>query len=150
MQLSMKTIYLILALALFTTSQLTAGIFNANIIVRAELTGWLGGFSLQDDHAILTVIFFSAGNANLGQMNIGPVLAADRTNLTCFLFRAATNTLPVGTRLIQLVLNMTRDEGNYNDRYADDLSLILRDQPVLQISSLGKSTLISWSTNNPG
>jgi hypothetical protein len=119
-------------------------------LVRAELTGWLGGYDGQDDNAVLTATYQSGTSATLGQLSIGPVLSADRTNLTSFLFRAATNAVPAGTRQIKLLLLMTRQAGSYNDGYADDLSLVLRDSPSLQITSATRSTVLSWSTNYPG
>jgi hypothetical protein len=49
------------------------------------------------------------------------VTAADRGNLTGFRHRSATGLLPVGTRSIQVVVNMTEVTGPFNDGYADNL-----------------------------
>src|SRR5262249_43677003 len=52
----------------------------------------------------------------------------DRTNLTALLYRGATNVVPAATRTIQVALNMTNAGGfYYNDAYADNLSLVLRN-----------------------
>jgi len=74
----------------------------------------------------------------------------DRGGLTSFLFRAATNPVPSGTRQIKLLLTMTRQSGSYNDGYADNLSLVLRGSPTLQITRLTRSAVLSWPNNYPG
>ena len=119
-------------------------------VVRAELTDWLGGYDGQDDNAVLTATCLSASSATLGQFSLGPVLSVDRGGLTSFLFRAATNPVPSGTRQIKLLLTMTRQSGSYNDGYADNLSLVLRGSPTLQITRLTRSAVLSWPNNYPG
>jgi hypothetical protein len=97
--------------------------------VSATLTGFLGGFSGQDDQAKVEVFFLGAGGADLGaagaDLAIGPVTAADRANLTDMLLRSADSGVPVGTRSILTRLTMTRFSGSANDGYADNLSLTL-------------------------
>jgi len=90
-----------------------------------NLSGWLGGFSSQDDNAALTITFRNAGATAIGSASIGPVTAADRGSITGMLLRSAGGAVPVGTRTIDVVLQMTRLAGSYNDGYADDLSLVL-------------------------
>jgi len=121
--------------------------------IAAELTGYLGGFSSQDDHAVLAAEFRSGTGEHLGQLSIGPVLAADRTNTTGVFFRGATNAVPAGTRQILVTLDMTRTSGTYNDGYADNLSLVLRTStvgPALGIAPAGDQVAISWPTNASG
>ncbi len=89
-----------------------------------DLSGWLGGFSSQNDNATLTVTFENASGSVLGTANIGPVLAADRNDETELLYRNADGAVPVGTRQIVVLLTMTRTDGAYNDGYADDLSFV--------------------------
>ena len=90
-----------------------------------NLAGWLGGYSSQDDNATLQATFEGASGNALGTATIGPVLAADRDDITELLYRMATGLLPVGTRQVVLLLTMTRDSGAYDDGYADDLSFTL-------------------------
>jgi hypothetical protein len=93
--------------------------------VTFSLSGYLGGFFTQDDNAVLTVIFERGGQV-LGSAQIGPVLAADRGGQTGLLFRSTSGSIPVGTRQVRVVLQMTRAPYFfYNDGYADDLSLTL-------------------------
>ena len=98
-------------------------------LCTAYLSGWLGGFGTQDDAVSLKLSFLDASGGTNGEMVIGPVLAQDRTNLTALLFRGATNAVPTGARKVSAVLEFTRASGAYNDGYADDLSLIVREGP---------------------
>jgi hypothetical protein len=93
--------------------------------VTFTLSGYLGGFASQNDHAQLTAIFQGSGGKKLAKSTIGPVTAADRSDTTGLLLESSEGTLPKGTRRIKLVLQMTRTGGSYNDGYADSLSLVL-------------------------
>lgn len=98
--------------------------------VSYNLTGYFGGFASQDDNAVLKVIFLNAGNAAIGGGVIGPVLAAERNNITGMLLRAGTGPLPAGTRTVMVTLQFTRTAGSYNDGYADNLSFTLANAPA--------------------
>jgi VWFA-related protein len=89
------------------------------------LSGFLGGWSGQDDNATLTATFRSAAGATLGTAKIGPVLAAERKGATGMVLKSTTGNVPVGTRSIDVLLTITRSEGSYNDGIADNLSLTL-------------------------
>jgi hypothetical protein len=119
--------------------------------VLAALTGWLGGWESQDDNAVLTAQFTSGVTTNiLGTVSIGPVLAADRADVTGFLFRGATALVPAGSRQVTVTLTVTREEGSYNDGYADDLSLVLMTNwPVLTIQG-GANPIVSWQAAEVG
>jgi hypothetical protein len=97
--------------------------------VGATLTGYLGGFSSQDDQAKVEVFFMGAGGGDLGSAGadlvIGPVTAADRASLTDLLLRTARVGVPVGTRSVLTRITLTRFSGSANDGYADNLSLTL-------------------------
>ncbi|HEU0237464.1 MAG TPA: hypothetical protein VFR14_13580 [Candidatus Limnocylindrales bacterium] len=94
--------------------------------VRYDLSGYLGGWTDQEDNAVVRIVFKQGTNA-LGSAEIGPVGAADRGNETGLLGRATSGLVPVGTRQIVVSLVMTKQEGvgAYNDGYADNLSLVL-------------------------
>jgi hypothetical protein len=94
--------------------------------VSFALEGFLGGFSSQRDNAILTLTFKDLLDATIGSASIGPVSDSDRGNATGLLQRSANGVVPVGARKIDILLQMTRVDGSYNDGYADNLSLILR------------------------
>lgn len=93
--------------------------------VTYALTGYLGGFLLQEDNAVVTATFMSASAAVLGTATIGPVTAADRNGQTGLLPRETGGTVPAGTRSIRVTITATRLEGQYNDGYTDSLALSL-------------------------
>jgi hypothetical protein len=95
--------------------------------VTYTLQAWLGGYSGQGDYATLTVTFTGASGAALGTGTIGPVTPADRDDTTELLERSSTGAVPPETRSVLVVLAMTREDGAYNDGYADDLSLVFKD-----------------------
>ncbi len=94
--------------------------------VSYTLSGYLGGYSSQDDHATLTLQFKDTSGKVLGTASIGPVTAQDRQNTTELLQRSTNGKLPSGTTSVIVTLTMTRVEGAYNDGYADNLSLVLQ------------------------
>jgi len=104
--------------------------------VNFTLSGFLGGWDSQDDHAVLSATFLDNSGSDLGSASIGPVWAADRGDETGLLLRTTTGVLPIGTRTIDVLLTMTRDEGDYNDGYADNLSLVLTPSAVPEPSTL--------------
>ncbi len=90
------------------------------------LSAYLGGFATQSDNAVLTVSFLGSLNNLLDSTSLGPVTNGDRGNLTGLLFRSTSGFVPVGARSASVLLTMTRAEGAYDDGYADNLSLVLR------------------------
>jgi hypothetical protein len=90
-----------------------------------DLTGYLGGFSDQRDNAVLTATFFGATGGPLGSAVIGPVTNDQRNDQTGLLFQELTGIVPVGTVEIGINLEMNHLDGDYNDGYADNLSLVL-------------------------
>lgn len=92
---------------------------------RFTLSAWLGGFSDQGDHATLTVTWETASGAVLGHTTIGPVTAAQRKGNTGLLLRSASGKVPTTARQARVSLHMVRDDGEYIDGYADNLSLTI-------------------------
>ena len=93
------------------------------------LSAYLGGFSSQRDNAVLSVSFLDGVGNVLGTDSLGSVTNVDRGNLTGLLFRGTTGAVPVGTRSAEIVLDLTRIDGSYNDGYADNLSLVVTAVP---------------------
>jgi hypothetical protein len=120
--------------------------------LSCNVSGWFGGFSNQNDNATLSVVFLNAAGQTNGTLALGPVLAADRTNLTSLLFRSASATIPAGTRTIECVLSMTWYTGGYNDGAADNLTLDLVPITTPQLGTLvsGANATISWQANLGG
>lgn len=106
-----------------------ASLIDAGNLAYA-LSAWLGGYSSQDDNAVLTVQFEDWSSNVLGTATLGPVLAADRNDISELLQRSTNATVPKTTRLIHVLLTMTREEGINNDGLADSLSLVLGSNPV--------------------
>ncbi len=94
--------------------------------VSYTLSGYLGGFSSQEDNAVLSLQFEDTTGKVLADAQIGPVTAANRNNTTGLVQRTATGKVPKGTVKVSVTLRMTREDGEYNDGYADNLSLILQ------------------------
>jgi len=57
--------------------------------VLCNLSGWLGGWSGDNDNAKLTANFINASGQTVSSLTLGPVLAADRGNVTGLLYRQA-------------------------------------------------------------
>jgi hypothetical protein len=90
-----------------------------------NLSGWLGGYGSQNDRVALVATFVNASGGSLGTTQIGPVTNTDRGNVTEFLQRTATGSIPAGTRQIELDLDFTWTVGQTTDGYADNLSLTI-------------------------
>lgn len=107
-----------------------------------DLSAWLGGFSSQDDNAVLTLAFLDTDSAQLGTASLGPVTEPDRGGNTGLLFRDLMGLVPVGTRSIDVTLTLTREEGSYDDGYADNLSLVLSGGSPSAVPEPGNVTLM--------
>ncbi len=97
--------------------------------VTFTLSGWLGGFGAQSDRAMVRIFFMGADDQSLGARDIGPVTAADRANETKLLYRQDSESVPVGTRRIDVFLISGWTEQGFIDGYADSLSLVLHAAP---------------------
>ena len=88
---------------------------------RYNLSGWVGGYESQNDHATLTAYFYSY-TAYVDFSSPGGGSTSDRGYRTGLLFLDAEGFIPVNTTTVVIALDMTRDAGSYNDGYADNLS----------------------------
>jgi hypothetical protein len=104
--------------------------------VQYNLCGWLGGFSTQDDNAVLTATFENASGTALGTpAQIGPVTEAQRGGATALVQQSTSGAVPTGATQVVLTLTMTRVEGTYNDGYADSLDLSISTSDTAPIES---------------
>ncbi|MEM9419417.1 MAG: alkaline phosphatase family protein [Planctomycetota bacterium] len=85
-----------------------------------DLSGYLGGFSNQNDRSEFFVRFLDANGSELATSTVGTVTNSDRGDQTGLLLREADGTLASGTRIVEVVLTTTG-----NDGYADNLSFSL-------------------------
>jgi hypothetical protein len=97
-------------------------------VVTYDLSGWLGGFTVQNDQMRLTASFRDGENEELALSTLGPVEVADRNFETALLLRQTEGAVPAGTRSILLTLTATRFAGTANNGFADNLSLVLNQQ----------------------
>lgn len=99
--------------------------------VAYELSGWLGGYLDQEDHAMVRVRFLSDPGVELGVATIGPVTAAERAGVTGLFERRERGSVPRGTRRVEMMVIAERAPeggGASNDGYADHLSLIFTNR----------------------
>lgn len=94
--------------------------------MNVTLSGYLGGYSNQDDDMVVTATFLDGSGGQLGSpVQIGPVTAADRADVTTLLARSTSGAVPPRTRSIRVTMTATRFQGTANDGEADNLSLSL-------------------------
>ncbi|MFD8756986.1 alkaline phosphatase family protein [Kitasatospora sp. NPDC059577] len=96
--------------------------------VHFNLSGWLGGWTINGGYVAVSLHFQDAAGRPLGATaNLPTVSATDRGLSTKFLSRSTTGAVPAGTRSIQVeaqFLSTSSESG-----YLDNLSLTL-DTPV--------------------
>ena len=123
-------------------------------LVPIELSGWFGGFQGQADTASLLAKFLDAAGAEIESFTIGAPTPLQRGNRTGMVFDSVTRLVPPGTREVEVVLEMRRQARlGWNDGYADNLRLVLRDSPTVILpgwSLLGDDVLWCSNTNALG
>ena len=95
-----------------------------NQTVWFNVSVWIGGNYNQDDNAVVSLAFLDQINQPIGSnTTLGPVLTADRLNISSLLFRQAGGLVPVGARSFRMVVTMTRLSGFHNDGAVDNIVL---------------------------
>lgn len=94
-------------------------------LVQATLSALLGGWEGQNDSATVRAVFMNDNGLVLDTFAIGPVTAADRGYKSKLLRDSRSESVPAQTRSIRVVIAARRASGNYNDGYADNVSLTL-------------------------
>ena len=98
-----------------------------------NLSGDLGGFTIDPSRASVTVTFLGAQGQKLGSGKIAPVTALQRGLKTGLQYRQSVGTIPVGTVSAQVVVTLADHNpvlGNYNNAYADNLSFTVGDAGI--------------------
>lgn len=95
-------------------------------LVTASFSGLLGGFASQGDNMTVTATFRNAASGILTTLTLTPVTNSERGDTSSLLGRSVNGVIPVGARSVDIVMTATRLAGDYNDGYADNLSLIFR------------------------
>jgi uncharacterized protein (TIGR03437 family) len=90
------------------------------------LSGWLGGWDEDRDNARVTLRFLggTGGTTQLGSIQIGPVMPADRLNRLGLVERTGSGNVPAGTRTARVIVDFDYRTGSDNDAYVDNLSLV--------------------------
>jgi hypothetical protein len=97
-----------------------------NQTIRFNLSAWIGGWDFNDDNARVSLTFTNQANAILGNTTtLGPILAANRSNITSLLFRKAIGLVPSGARSFQVQAIITRASGVSNDGAIDNIAIVL-------------------------
>ena len=92
------------------------------------LSGYLGAWGAQADAMTVKATFLNEANGILLSSIIGPVTSAARGGVSQLLFATSgLATVPAGARSVSIAMTATRAEGNYNDAYADNLSLLFQE-----------------------
>jgi hypothetical protein len=115
------------------TQTLDLSSFSADIAagkVNYNLSGFLGGWTTQQDNAQFQATFLAANGDILGVAKLGPIMPADRNNTTGLFEFTTAGVLPTATAQVVFVLDMERLAGGDNDGYADNLSFVLNTTPV--------------------
>jgi hypothetical protein len=94
--------------------------------VTFTLAGYLGGYADQHDHAELSARFYDKDGKDLKDVEVGPVTAEQRKNVTGLLPVSIDGAVPAGTQSVVVYVKTVRTDGSYNDGSADNLSLIFK------------------------
>jgi len=94
------------------------------------VSAYLGGYGSSVSDARVQVIFFNAAGKALAAKTIGPVTPQDRANVTGLFSRKFTGKVPRLARKARVSVIFTNIVvGNYDDAYADNISLVLKRLP---------------------
>lgn len=114
--------------------------------VRATLSALLGGFQAQADAASVSVDYRTGPNGgSVGlPLTVGPVTPADRGSQTTLLQRVSDALVPVGARVAYVSVSYSWPGVDYNDGYADNISLTLHDETPPPPAGLPKPLDFTW------
>jgi hypothetical protein len=93
--------------------------------VTATISGYLGGYGGQTDHADINVSFLNASGKVISMTTVsGPTSFPSGSSLS---LESETVAVPKGTASVTYTLVATREQGADNDGLADNLSFVLND-----------------------
>ena len=99
-------------------------------VVTVLLMGQLGGYLTESDRITVKATFRSQTLEQLRELTIGHVTAFDRYSMTVLLPLSGITKVPTSTRQIVITMVAVGQDSDYNNGYADDLSLILGTNQV--------------------
>ena len=94
--------------------------------IKYNLSAWLGGLNNQNDSVIIYLTFSDDNNQIQGNAtSLGPVLALERQNISSLMFKQTTGFVPVNSRILTVLVTITRYVGVQNNGDIDNIALIL-------------------------
>jgi hypothetical protein len=96
--------------------------FDAQPGAQATLAALFTGYGGQTDAIGIEVFFLNDGGGTLGSGQVGP-FTPQVQGAGAFIARDITLPVPAGTRAARILMTATRGGGDYNDGYADNVSL---------------------------
>lgn len=107
------------------TQSISASLID-NQLIWFNFSAWIGGYQSQDDNAQASLTFLDQANQKVGNTTtLGPILAADRNNITSLLFRQANRRVPIGARSFIIVITSILAQGVFSDGDIDNIALQL-------------------------
>jgi|GEM_PF-5401362 len=92
-----------------------------------DFTAHLGGFEDHNDLITITIEWLDQHQSSLGVVKVKPVTPTERNNITRFIARSTKGTVPKATTQVRIKLSTTLNEGEWQDCYADNLSLTINN-----------------------
>ncbi|HLP90011.1 MAG TPA: PEP-CTERM sorting domain-containing protein [Nostocaceae cyanobacterium] len=133
------------ATQVINVANLTSIIDAGNAIY--DLSGWLGGYSNDQDIPSLNITFLDQASQSLGTASISAPTPAQRNNETGLFFQSTVGHVPISTRQMNVVLNAAYTRGRVNDSFADNLSLVITQVPESSFSAfilIGGFCFAAW------
>jgi hypothetical protein len=93
--------------------------------ISFNFSAWIGGYENQDDNAQVSLTFTNQTNQKVGNtVTLGPILAADRQNITSLLFRQFNGLIPIGARSFIVLVTITCVFPTTADGDIDNISVV--------------------------
>jgi hypothetical protein len=106
--------------------------FDGQPGAQATLAALFAGYGGQSDAMAIEAFFLGADGGVLGGLKAGPATPEIRQSGRAFVPLNAAGPVPAGTRSARVVMTATRGGGDYNDGYADNVSLTFGPRPQPQ------------------
>jgi FG-GAP-like repeat len=95
-----------------------------------NLSAYLGGARAYGDRMAARAEFRGGAGEALGSLELGPVTAEDRRNVSTLLRRADSAVVPASTRTIRVTLTSIDDDKAFSSAIADNVKLTLTTAPA--------------------
>ena len=97
-----------------------------NQIAKYNLSAWIGGLTNQDDNGALSLRFLDQFNQIIGSVvALGPILAADRRNITKLVPCQTQGVIPLGTYFFKIEVIFNLVNGGFNNGNIDNIAVTI-------------------------